>query len=79
MQRRLLDGAERIVNVKRCAEHFPGIRVSVACLACLVAAAGVAAEGLCRLHPSIRPYDELSEAEKQKDRNTVAAASGHDR
>lgn len=29
-----------------------------------------------RLHPSIRPYDELSEAEKQKDRNTVAAARG---
>ncbi len=29
-----------------------------------------------RLHPSIRPYDELSDAEKQKDRNTVAAARG---
>ena len=29
-----------------------------------------------RLHPSIRPYNELSEAEKQKDRNTVAAARG---
>lgn len=29
-----------------------------------------------RLHPSIRPYDELSEAEKQNDRNTVAAARG---
>ena len=29
-----------------------------------------------RLHPSILPYDELSEAEKQKDRNTVAAARG---
>jgi hypothetical protein len=28
-----------------------------------------------RLHPSIRPYDELSEDEKQKDRNTVHAAS----
>ena len=28
-----------------------------------------------RLHPSIRPYDELSDAEKQKDRNTVAAAA----
>ncbi|NCA11994.1 hypothetical protein EBR56_09345, partial [bacterium] len=27
-----------------------------------------------RLHPSIRPYDELSEADKQKDRNTVLAA-----
>ena len=27
-----------------------------------------------RLHPSIRPYDELTEAEKQKDRNTVVAA-----
>jgi len=27
-----------------------------------------------RLHPSIRPYDELSDTEKQKDRNTVAAA-----
>jgi hypothetical protein len=26
-----------------------------------------------RLHPSIRPYNELSDAEKQKDRNTVAA------
>jgi hypothetical protein len=29
-----------------------------------------------RLHPSICPYGELSEAEKQKDRNTVAAALG---
>jgi len=29
-----------------------------------------------RLHPSIRPYDQLSDAEKQKDRNTVAAARG---
>ncbi len=29
-----------------------------------------------RRHPSIRPYDELSDAEKQKDRNTVAAAQG---
>jgi hypothetical protein len=28
-----------------------------------------------QLHPSIRPYDELSEDEKQKDRNTVHAAS----
>ncbi len=27
-----------------------------------------------RLHPSIRPYDELSEEEKQKDRNTVLSA-----
>jgi hypothetical protein len=27
-----------------------------------------------RLHPSIRPYDELSEAEKQKDRDTVMNA-----
>jgi len=27
-----------------------------------------------RLHPSIKPYDELSEPEKQKDRNTVLAA-----
>ena len=27
-----------------------------------------------RLHPSIRPYDELAEADKQKDRNTVLAA-----
>jgi hypothetical protein len=27
-----------------------------------------------RLHPSIRPYDALSEAEKQKDRNTVLTA-----
>lgn len=26
-----------------------------------------------RLHPSIRPYDELTEEEKQKDRNTVRA------
>jgi len=29
-----------------------------------------------RLHPSILPYAELSEAEKQKDRNTVAATRG---
>jgi hypothetical protein len=28
-----------------------------------------------RLHPSIRPYDDLSEAEKQKDRNTVLAVT----
>ena len=27
-----------------------------------------------RLHPSIRPYDDLSEPEKQKDRNTVLTA-----
>lgn len=27
-----------------------------------------------RLHPAIRPYDELSEPEKQKDRDTVASA-----
>ena len=27
-----------------------------------------------RLHPSIRPYDDLSDADKQKDRNTVLAA-----
>ena len=27
-----------------------------------------------RLHPSIRPYDDLSEPDKQKDRNTVLTA-----
>jgi len=27
-----------------------------------------------RLHPSIRPYEDLTEAERQKDRNTVLAA-----
>jgi hypothetical protein len=26
-----------------------------------------------RLHPSIRPYQELSQAEKSKDRDTVMA------
>jgi len=33
-----------------------------------------ARDDIRRLHPSIRPYDELSEDEKQKDRNTVLAA-----
>ncbi len=31
-----------------------------------------------RLHPSIRPYDELSDDEKRKDRDTVLAAVGAD-